>query len=350
MYQNLFYFYRLNDIGGIETFLYTIAQKYGKDHDIIVVYNDGAQPQIDRLKKLVRTVKFNGQHFKCRRAFFNYNTDIIDYVEAEDYYLTLHGDYKALHLDEHLPLHPKITKYLGVSQRVCDVFEECSGLHAESSYNPVLIREPKKILHLISACRLTPEKGKNRMKILADILDKHGVPFIWQVFTNDKDAIDNPSIIYRKPNLDIIDYIADADYLVQLSDTEGYSYSVIESLCVGTPVIITEIPALLEMDVVNGKNAWVVPFDMSNVPVDDICKGLPPFKYTPRPDRWGELLAPGPSTYLKDLKTMVKIKIDTEYYDLELKRLVTRGEEIEVNKIRAEYLESCGLVAKEKNK
>jgi glycosyltransferase involved in cell wall biosynthesis len=44
------------------------------------------------------------------------------------------------------------------------------------------------------------------------------------------------------PRLDIRDYIADADYLVQLSDTEAWSYSVLESLSLGTPVITTPIP------------------------------------------------------------------------------------------------------------
>ena len=49
-------------------------------------------------------------------------------------------------------------------------------------------------------------------------------------------------------------YIANSDYLVQLSDTEAWSYSVLESLCLGTPVIVTPIPCFIEMGIENGKN------------------------------------------------------------------------------------------------
>ena len=63
--------------------------------------------------------------FKCTRAFFNFNTDIIEDVEATDgYYLVLHGDYEDMLnrkqlLRENFPGHRKITKYIGISKQVC---------------------------------------------------------------------------------------------------------------------------------------------------------------------------------------------------------------------------------------
>lgn len=79
------------------------------------------------------------------------------------------------------------------------------------------------------------------------MLNESEIPYIWTIFTDDTNKIDNPNIIYMKPRLDISNYIANADYLVQLSDTEGYCYSVIESLCLGTPVIITDMPVMKEL-------------------------------------------------------------------------------------------------------
>ena len=79
-------------------------------------------------------------------------------------------------------------------------------------------------------------------------------------------------LIYMKPRLDIRDYIADADYLVQLSDTEAFSYSILESLCLGTPVIITPIPSSIEMGVKNGINGYILDFSMKDIPITQIYK------------------------------------------------------------------------------
>ena len=44
-YTNIFYFDRLNKIGGVETFFYEIAKKYC-DNDITVFYSYGDLKQI----------------------------------------------------------------------------------------------------------------------------------------------------------------------------------------------------------------------------------------------------------------------------------------------------------------
>jgi len=58
------------------------------------------------------------------------------------------------------------------------------------------------------------------MEQLGNILNDNNIPYNWFVYTNDIDAINNPNIVYKKPCLNIIDHIANADYLVQLSDNE----------------------------------------------------------------------------------------------------------------------------------
>jgi glycosyltransferase involved in cell wall biosynthesis len=306
-YKNVFYFADINAIGGVETMFWNLARKYGKSHDILILYRTADPAQLERLSKLVHVKKYYGQHIKCERAFFNFNTDPIETIEADEYSVILHSDYHARKI--YPPEHRKITRYIGVSNHVSATAHDISGHTVETCYNPIIVDKPRKVLHLVSATRLTVEKGKNRMKKLADALTNAGIPFIWTVFTNDLVPIDNPNVIYMKPCLTVTDYIADADYLVQLSDTEGYSYTILEALCLGTPIITTPCPVYKEMGLAP-ENSFIIPFDMNAIPVDAIYKGLKKwFKYTPPDDRWDELLAPGKSNYDDVMGVPVTIRI-----------------------------------------
>lgn len=332
--NNIFYFREISSIGGIETFFYELAKKY-KEYDITIVYDNADKEQLSRLKKYVRCVKNVGQEFECEKVFFNFNTDIIDKVKAKEYIQIAHGDYKAIGIEPNT--NSKITKYIGVSELVCKTYKETTGYDTELCYNPITIEKPRKVLNLISATRLSLEKGKERMKKFGEMLDKANIPYIWTVFTNDKNTIDNPNIIYMKPRLDIRDYIANADYLVQLSDNEGYCYSIVESLCLGTPVIATKIPVLKELKL-NDTNSFLLDFDLSNADLKAIYKGLPKFEYKPMLDKWDKYLVKGKSTYQEELKEMVKVRCIEPYKDLELKESLQIGDIREINKIRAEYL------------
>ena len=335
--KNVFYFYNINKIGGIESFFYYLAKKY-KNYDITIFYQVGDLAQIKRLSKYVRVKKYTGEKIKCEKMFFNFNLDIIDNVEAEEYIQIAHGDYKAMDIKPNT--HKTIDKVLGVSKQVCTTYKEVTGLETELAYNPIVIDKPKKVLNLVSATRLTKEKGKDRIKKLAKILDEAKIPYIWTIFTDDKNAIKNPNIAYMEPRLNIIDYIANADYLVQLSDNEGYCYSVVESLSVGTPVIVTDIPVFKEIGV-NKDNGFILDFELDKVPVQKIYKGLDPFNYKPKADNWTKFLAKGKSSYQEELKTIVKIIALKKWYDLELGRNINKNEILEVNKVRAEYLKDC---------
>lgn len=339
--KNIFYFYNINKIGGIESWFYYIAKKY-KDNDITIFYRIGDEAQIKRLKQYVRVRQYTGQKIQCEKAFFCFNVDIIDNVEANEYIQIMHGDYKTAKMK--IVTHPKITKYLGVSETACNSFKDLMCKDIELCYNPVVIDKPKKVLNLISATRLTSEKGKNRIIKLAQMLDEAKIPYLWTIFTDDIKAIDNPNIIYMKPRLDIINYIANADYLVQLSDNEGYCYSVVESLSVGTPVIVTRCPVFEELGVKDGINGWIVDFNMENVPIKEIYRAIPKFKYEPKEDSWSKHLAKGKSTYQKDLKTMVEVECIVRYTDMQLNETKEIGKRYKINKVRAEELIGLGYV------
>lgn len=343
MYGNVFYFANINKIGGVETMFWHLARKYG-GRDITIVFKKADPKQLARLREFVRCVRFAGQRIECRRAFFNFSTDIIDFIDAEEYSLILHADYSAsVYANLTPPVHPKISHYYAVSWAVADGFKARTGISPEVVYNPFVADKPRKILHLVSATRLTPEKGKARMEKLAEALDAANIPWRWDVWTDDRNGFHHPNISERPAKLGILSEIADADYLVQLSDTEGYSYTIVEALSVGTPVIVTDFPVCREMDIQNKVNAFVLPMDMSNIPVEAIYRGLPPFEYKPRRDRWDELLGDEPGTWTDERAQGVTVEANTRFIDVKTHDVREPGERWGCSFARALDLEEKGL-------
>lgn len=341
MITNLMWFKEINRIGGVETFYWNLVRSY-PEKDIVIYYETADPDQITRLSKLVLCRKWrHGERIKCKRAFFNYNCAILDWVDAEEYIQVVHGDYKALGIKPWCD--PRIDRVICVSEIAARSYEELTGRKCEVCYNPVLPPEPQKVLRLVSATRLTFEKGRERMITLAKILHDNGVVFDWQIFTDSVEVFYDPSAVFRPPVLNVADYIKGADYLVQLSSNEGYGYSVVEALMMGVPCLLTPCPVFKEIGIKDGVHGYYLPFDMGEIQLTKILKGVPKFKYTPPADRWGEILLDGKSEYKEHLKDTVRCMADATYHDLVLGRLIKRFEIFEVTRERAEKLRGLEL-------
>ena len=136
---------------------------------------------------------------------------------------------------------------------------------------------------------------------LANALDNAGIEYIWYVFTNDTDAIKNPNIIYMQPRLDCYKWLAHASFLVQLSDTEACSYSINEALYRNIPVVVTPLPYLKEIGVEDGKNAYIVEFDCSNI--NEVARkmvNIPKFEFKHLEDNYDKLFTKTKSFYNKE--------------------------------------------------
>ena len=343
--KNVLYFPHFNSCGGIETFCYEFGLKYGKDYDITVIFDDGDPAMMAKIAKVCRVIKYTkGDEIVCDTFIFGYGHEILSHVEAKEIIQTFHADYICRHLNPSSD--PRITRRFGVADNTTNGIRE----HYEwakditTMYNPYTVKKPRKVLNLISATRLTPEKGYDRMVILADALERAGIPFRWFVYTDSKRTFDNKNVITMPPRLDVLDFIADADYLVQLSDTEGYSYSIVEALSVGTPVICTALPVAEEQGVVNGKTGFILPMDMSDIPIAAIYKGLRKFSYSPRESHYDTVLSKGEAQYAEEHKGLVNILCKRRYNDLVLGRIVSPGETLEVTPERAEKLIGMELV------
>lgn len=361
-YSNIFYFQRLCPIGGTEQFLYEIAKKY-KDYDITIVYCEADAQQVKRLREYVRCVKYRqGDIIKCNKAFFNFNLDIINYVEANEYYFVSHANYEELHrvLGGYIPPidNPKLTHYIGVSQFATDKLAEYGEkihkpITVKRCYNPLTLEPKEKVLHIVSAGRLDdPVKGGARTMKLIEALDKYcektGRHYIWTIFTNptSKVVLKSKNVVFMQPRIDVRPYIADADYLVQLSnDMETYGYSINEAWGYGVPVVRTPLTIANELPLTKDMSL-VCEWDMSNV--DEIAKEMferksKSFTYTPPQDSWLELLDLTKSTYEEEKNILYKVealKTYEEYNvtDNELGYVPKTGEQFTVNRDRLDVL------------
>lgn len=243
-----------------------------------------------------------------------------------------------------------MTRYLAPTSIVAKHFTELTGLKCDVAPNPIIIDKPQKVLRLISATRLSKEKGFDRMCILLRALEKSGIPFVWTIFTNDTNEerireLDSNNIIFMKPRLDITPYIADSDYLVQLSnDGEGFGYTPCEALVLGIPVIVTPVASFKEIGIKDGENGFILDFDMSNIDIQKIYKSHLKFKYEPPRDIYGDLLE-GKSNYdyeTTEDRLVQCIKPYTDYMTLETKTELDKP--YTLDKERAEFLQERGYV------
>lgn len=180
------------------------------------------------------------------------------------------------------------------------------------------------------------------MEKFGRLFNQSGLPYVWDVFTDNSKEIDNPNIAWLKPRMDITDFIADADFLVQLSDQgEGRGLSVEEALTLGTPVIVTPCTSFLDM-VEDGVNGFVVPFSLKDIDCQKIYDSRLKFKYHPPYSKWNEILD-GKSNYNPN-EAAKSYEVIRTYDDMDLKRTMKKGESLECDEERANFLKKKGVI------
>lgn len=334
-----------NTIGGIETFIYYFVKTMSKYYDIMVLYEHMSDLQISRVARYAECRKNNPNRIiECDCLIVNRIVDTIPKnVHPKKTIQMVHGakiTYAAVPQDKDVTI--CVSEY--VKNSWGDKTENAKVIH-----NILAPDKPKtKPLLMVTASRLdAKDKGFNRMQKLGKLMDSKGIPYIWLCFSNVGNSSNLPSgMVLMKPTLDITTWVKCADYLVQLSDTEAFCYSLVEALSINTPVITTPMEVLDEIGVKDGKNGYVVPF---NIPDDfDVTKFLqvPTFKYTfdnqQIINQWRAVLGDMKPTHsYKPNKTM-SIVITKPYYDIELKRQMSSGETLNVIQSRAKTIISKG--------
>lgn len=317
-HDNIIYISNISKLGGVESFAYYMAKKYA-NLDIAVLCKSGDAKQLERIRRYCPAYVHRGEDINCKVMIINYDTSILDFVKSGKVYMVVHADYTQSCYTVYPNFsHPKIKKVLGITQYICDSIKEKFKVDCELCYNPIIEEDDEPRLTLVSATRLSKIKGGWRMKALADALDVAGVNYVWYVFTNDQDSIHSNNVIFLQPRLDVYKWIKEADYLIQLSDTEACSYAINEALMYGTQVIVTPLPYLKEFGIEDNKNALIVNFNCDNIndTVKKIKYGYRASWCVPK-DNYNNILAKGKSKYERELsKGMIKVRVKVKFKDM----------------------------------
>lgn len=342
VYDIVFYCEYIHGVSGILTFIYNTCQNLKEFYKILVLYDDFDADHIKKLQKAVPVEKVNSQkEILCNTLVLNRLTDKVP----------LNVKYKKTVQMCHACKIEGKSIPIGRDYTVCvsESAKKTWGVEAEFSMviNNLSYREPEECLFLISATRThATDKGQadNRMRRLAEMLNKEQIPFIWLVFS-DK-GIDNPppNMVNLRPRTNIQGFIEKCDYLVQLSDQEAYSMSILEALALNKPVICTDFPSAAEQGVKDGVSGYVIPKNM-DFNVKKLLK-IPVFVFINDKDAiidsWKQIIDAPESAAGQSNEVELQVVV-SKYYDMELKRDLFRGYRYTVDKDRAMKLISAGV-------
>lgn len=345
--SNAYYHRSINKIGGIESHLFYLVKKY--QYDIIIFFHKCDEEQLRRLKRYCRCVQLKDDDIvECDVLFTTYGmtSSVMNQFEAGKVYYIVHADYLDQIAKGTLPLNAcdqnyRVDKYLSVSKVAQKGFKHPS----EVIYMPIDLEVYDEPIMLLSATRLSQEKGYARMRKLAEILDQQGVNYLWDIYTSSTNIrFNSPNVRVFPSRIDIVSKMPIYDALVQLSDSEAYCVAIHEAMQCGLAIISTPIPLIEEL---NAKGV-VLPFDMEDIDIDAI-KNIKKVKqkYSPIEDRWDDYLVHSPSRHQKVRVRATSIWKEKSIRDVELNRIPNPNEEYEIDIDRYYYLLDRG---KKKNR
>lgn len=343
----ILYISNFNKIGGVEKF---VINFYKRIPGVTVLYDNGSPSIGEKInwRKTYDCDVYIEASAWGRSAFGNINSKV--YVQM------VHADYRHVISTWNFKYnkHPKTTHHVCVGEIVKEAFEEATPYKCDAVIHNLLdntiIHDPKHkndVLTLITVSRLSGEKGFGRMLELAQQLDSKKTPYIWNIFGDDSAAFGKqliktfencPNVFFKGITTEPFKEINKADYLVQLSDTEGFAYSVYEAMQVKTPCLITPFLSGKEQ-ITHGINGYILPFDMQNIDFSTILKReliVPEFEELGKDEHWLNFLNFALTEFYKNNK-MVKIKIIATVWKYKI------GDVIEVSQERATSAIDRGL-------
>lgn len=245
-----------------------LGKCYKDKYEIIILYDEisnitkqSFEQYFKCLKREINTI------YICDRLLVTYSSYFYpkNIVNLDKNYLFIHGNMSDY--ENAVKYHDDIyTNYVAVS-KICA--EKAKGYYPtetiEYALNPYkLDTEVKKRIKLTSTLRSTPVKRLDRIEKMAKLMDELEIPYTWEVFTDKNENTNVSGLIYRQRIPDPLPYVKDSDYFVLLSDSESFSYSVLEALSVNTKVVVTPLPVYNEIGVLEDENSIVIPFEYFN--------------------------------------------------------------------------------------
>lgn len=331
---------------GISSFIYNFCAWMHEYYDIVVVHDSLPIQQIDRLKQHVRTIKNNGDRkIICDTLLL---MRIAGRVPKNIVYKKV---YQVIHCVKSpgRELTRPIDQCIFVSETSRNSFDQSK--HGKVIYNLSNPNTNKCALFLVSTCRIgATDKGQQdaRMIKLARMLDESGIEYVWLYFAANTLHGAPRHMIRMDPVIDVTPYLMLADYLVALSDEEAYCYSITEALACGTPVITVDRTVLHELGFADESHGYIIPKDMQfnvhkllHVPTVSAIRMTDDNRSV---EQWRDLLGDTEPTH--DYKPDVKVDVEVirDYQDMELDRLMIKGQRLAMWHDRAIRLSELGFV------
>ncbi len=311
------YISNYNVIGGVERFVENFCKRMSKHYEVTLIYDWAENSDLliemskfSNISKIDKTKNYKFDYFINSTAW---GFSPYDNIEAKKVIQVVHADYRHVisNWDFKYIKHPKTTHHVCVGEIVKEAFEEVTGLNCDAIIYNLLDntikmdkKEKNNCLNLVTLSRLSGEKGFTRMKQFSDLLDKKEINYIWNIYGNLSHSYaqqivqnfkNNKNVIFKGVTREPFKEISKADYLVQLSDTEGFAYSVYEAMQTKTPCIITPFLSGKEQ-ITDGINGYIIPFDMQNIDLNKIINNIPvvpDFKELGKESDWIKLFEDG---------------------------------------------------------
>lgn len=336
-YDVLIYTSYLHVIGGIETFIINFIDLLKNDYKIGVLCPKLPEDMRQILSRRADVLQ-NNTEIRCKTLV------MVRMMDNMPHNVTYEKSVRMCHATKSNPtwaIKQDCDKVVHVSEA------SKTSFHSDGDiiYNP-LLKNPEKALLLVSATRVPAlDKGKNaeRMLKLAEMFANAKINFIWLNFSDAPLKNAPKGFINVGTFHDMQPYIEKADYLVQLSDQEGFGYSVLEALIHKTAVICTPFSTTKELGVLDGVNGYIVPFDM-NFNVEKLLN-IPKFEYVWDNARiktqWDKIFSEKPKY---NPNKLVNVRVIKEYRDIELDKVLKSGTRLQMRKRRAKYLKDLGFI------
>lgn len=335
------------EIGGIETFIYSFCKQMSEYYDITVLYDSIASNQLARLMEYSPCLKNDlSQPVICDTLIVN---RIGDRIPRNIQYKKVIQMAHCIKQESNWHIPQDRDYIVNVSQASKDSFGE-EAKDGIVIHNLTDGEKADKALLLVSALRVgaSDKQGNDERCIkFSRMLDRAGIKYIWLYF-GDKQLKNEPeNMQYCGMRLDIKPFISRADYLVQLSGSEAFSYSLLEALECKTPVIVTPLAQNADMGIEDGKNAYIVPFEVDGFDVLKLFK-KPRFEYHHDNEsiikQWRDLIGDMTPTHSYQPKKQVEVEVTRQYYDLQREETMNIGTRYITTYARAFDLESVGFV------
>ena len=343
--QVVLYINQLNIIGGIETFILHFVKIMSEYYDIALVVGNAPESYLAKVRQYIKVIKYNtSTQVVCDTLI------MLRILDTKPSNIICKKSVQMCHACKTNP-EWHIAQDCDYVVTVSDASRRSFEDEARKALviNNLIDVKPKKSLLLMSATRMpAPDKGNYevRMRRLCAMLHEVDIPFIWLNFSEGQ-MREAPIGFYNLGMTDNVqNFMQKADYVVQLSDSEAFSYTLLEALTINKPVIVTPFESTKDMGIEDGVNGYIVPFDMDF----DVKRLLdvPSFTYEYDVNKivgqWRKILGKTKPKHDYKPDDTVPVTVISRYMDIELGRALEVGERVPMRMDRAQHLAELHLV------